>query len=429
MSVTVTVDGLGKRYRIGAAAVRRETLASMALAAVAAPLRNYRSLRRLTDFDSQAGDDVLWAIRNVSFELADGEVLGIIGRNGSGKSTLLKILSRTVEPTEGTAVLRGRTASLLEVGTGFHNDLTGRENVYLNGSILGMRRHEIDSRFDEIVEFAGLQRFIDTPVKRYSSGMYLRLAFSVAAHLDSDILMADEVLAVGDAEFQRKCLRKMRDVASGGRTVIFVSHNKTAVAGLCNRAIWLEAGQIRDDDSVESVLGNYLAAMDRPSVEGIASRIDREGDGRVRITNIELLDAQGEATETFVAGKDARVVISYESQTDESLGDVHATIAIESVLGERVGLVSSSYSGDHFPILPRRGRIECLLPRLPLNTGEYTCTVWINVGGRKADHLSDAMTFAVEALDYYGSGGSPGSQWGYLLLENSWRIDPPRSPT
>jgi lipopolysaccharide transport system ATP-binding protein len=426
MTPAVRVENLGKQYRIGAVDLKlrpRETLAGSLATSLASPIANVRRLRGLTQFESEEADNTIWAIRDVSFELAEGEVLGIVGRNGAGKSTLLKILSRTVEPTQGRAMLWGRTASLLEVGTGFHGDLTGRENVYLNGAILGMRRREIDNRFDEIVEFANLEKFIETPVKRYSSGMYLRLAFAVAAHLDSDILIADEVLAVGDAEFQRKCLGKMKEVSTSGRTVVFVSHNKAAVANLCTRAIWLELGRVRGDGRVEEVLASYISSIQTGAETSVRERVDRGGDGRVRITNVEFLDGNGAPTTNLISGEDAKIVITYEGDGSEPVRHAHAAVSIETTLGEKVGAVSSLFTGDEFDKLPRNGRITCDLPGLPLNTGEYVCNVWIASADRFADDLHDAAVFAVEALDFYGSGRHPEPSFGPVLLTNNWTIE------
>lgn len=242
--VTVQIENISKRYRIGLADARQETLVGAIMSSVTRPVENLRRLRKLASFNQQEGADIVWALRDVSFEVHQGEVVGIVGRNGAGKSTLLKILSRITEPTYGEAKIRGRVASLLEVGTGFHNELTGRENVYLNGTILGMKKAEIDRKFEEIVEFSGVATYLDTPVKRYSSGMRVRLAFAVAAYLEPEVLLIDEVLAVGDAEFQRKCLGKMEDVAHSGRTVLFVSHNMAAVRALCNRGVYLERGKV-----------------------------------------------------------------------------------------------------------------------------------------------------------------------------------------
>ena len=285
--IAIRVEGLSKAYRIGLKEQRHETMLGAMAAWVKSPLSNFRDLRKLSHFGDirtqglrdpgtqgprvpeslSPPSDVIWALKDVSFEVKHGEAIGIIGRNGAGKSTLLKILSRITEPTRGRAEVFGRVGSLLEVGTGFHPDLTGRENIYLNGTILGMKKREIDAKFDEIVEFSGVEKFIDTPVKRYSSGMRIRLGFSVAAHLEPEILIIDEVLAVGDAEFQKKCLGKMGDVAKSGRTVLFVSHNLTAVQSLCHRAIWLNEGVTRLDGGPAQVVAAYLQSGERLATE------------------------------------------------------------------------------------------------------------------------------------------------------------------
>ena len=252
--------------------------------------------------------------------------------------------------------------------------------------------------------------------------MYLRLAFAVAAHLESDILIADEVLAVGDAEFQRKCLGKMRDVATSGRTVVFVSHNRAAVANLCTRAIWLESGRIQGEGAVDTVLATYLGSIQSGSEVSVKERVDREGDGRLRISNLEFL-ANGEPTTSFVSGDDAKIIITYETLSDTPLRHAHASVALETALGDRVALLSSLYSGDEFEELPARGKITCAVPHLPLNTGEYVCTVWITSAGRRADSLRDAAVFAVESVDFYGTGRQPTPQWGAFLPDYEWKVD------
>lgn len=259
--VAIRVDNLSKRYRIGLREERdNATFVGTLLDLAARPVKNMRRLRRLTSFgtDENEAADIIWALKEVSFEVKRGEVVGIIGHNGAGKSTILKILSRITHPTSGRVEFYGRVGSLLEVGTGFHPELTGRDNIYLNGTILGMRKAEVNSKFDEIVEFSGVEKFVDTPVKRYSSGMNVRLAFSVAAHLDPEILLVDEVLAVGDTAFQKKCLAKMGDVARAGRTVLFVSHNMGAIESFCTRAILLENGRISQRGETHHVISRYL---------------------------------------------------------------------------------------------------------------------------------------------------------------------------
>jgi lipopolysaccharide transport system ATP-binding protein len=266
----IRVENISKCYRIGLKQDMHDTLAKTALNLVKSPFRNYRRYRSLYKFDdlkdNQTGvdSDVIWALKNVSFDIKQGEIVGIIGLNGSGKSTLLKILSKITEPTSGYAEIRGKVSSLLEVGTGFHQELTGRENIYLNGSILGMKKKEIDRKFDEIVDFSGVEKFIDTPVKRYSSGMRVRLAFAVAAQLEPEIVLIDEVLAVGDAEFQKKCLNKMHDIGHQGRTVLFVSHNMQAVTRLCPRTILLKGGEILADGPSHQIVSFYMNPKEPP---------------------------------------------------------------------------------------------------------------------------------------------------------------------
>jgi lipopolysaccharide transport system ATP-binding protein len=296
----IQIENLSKRYRIGLKEEIPDTLVSAMGDFVRRPFRNFRNLRRLSQFQegNAEEEDVIWALKDVTFSVDRGEVIGIIGRNGAGKSTLLKILSRITEPSSGQAIINGRVASLLEVGTGFHPELTGRENVYLNGTILGMRKAEIDRKFDEIVAFAEVAKFIDTPVKRYSSGMQVRLAFAVAAHLDPEILIVDEVLAVGDFEFQKKCLGKMQDVAGGGRTVLFVSHNMAAVQSLCQRTILLNNGALIEDGTTEYVVSKYLGGIVAARREQIWNDpATAPGNEKIRLRRACIRPEHGAATE------------------------------------------------------------------------------------------------------------------------------------
>jgi lipopolysaccharide transport system ATP-binding protein len=275
---SLSVEGLAKRYRIGLREERHDTFAGVLRDLIGSPLTNLRRVRRLAHFDDgpDEGGDVLWALKDVSFEVGVGEVVGLIGANGAGKTTLLKVLAGITDPTRGQVRVRGRVSSLLEVGTGFHPELTGRENVYLNGTILGMTRAEVDRRFEEIVDFSGVERFLDTPVKRYSSGMVVRLAFAVAAHLEPEILLVDEVLAVGDSAFQRKCLGKMKDVTQAGRTVLLVSHNMAAIRGLCERVLLLEDGALTGDGAADTMVSRYLnRGMGSEAVVGGARIVER----------------------------------------------------------------------------------------------------------------------------------------------------------
>jgi lipopolysaccharide transport system ATP-binding protein len=299
----VKVRNLSKRYRIGAAERGYKTFREVIMEGITYPVRNFNRLRRLTDFKDDVEKDVVWALKDVSFDVNEGEVLGVIGRNGAGKSTLLKILSRITEPTSGSVEIRGRLSSLLEVGTGFHPELTGRENIFLNGAVLGMRKHEIERKFDEIVAFSEIGRFIDTPVKRYSSGMYVRLAFAVAAHLEPEVLLVDEVLAVGDIAFQKKCLGKMEEVAKGGRTVIFVSHNMGAIRALCHSAVWLDGGQLFKKGTSDEVVREYEDQQPKWVIDDSASVVERnreDVDGNsFYISRVEMLNEKGKPDNRF----------------------------------------------------------------------------------------------------------------------------------
>jgi lipopolysaccharide transport system ATP-binding protein len=289
-NVAIEAHGLSKQYHIGGPQQRYDRLGEQLVDALRAPLRRAGKLLRGQATGAAELDEQIWALQDVSFSIDHGEVVGIIGRNGAGKSTLLKILSRITEPTAGYADVFGRVGSLLEVGTGFHPELTGRENIYLNGAILGMKRREIDQKFDEMVSFAEVKKFIDTPVKHYSSGMYVRLAFAVAAHMEPEVLLVDEVLAVGDAAFQKKCLGKMGDVAQEGRTVLFVSHNMGLMQSLCTRGILLQDGVVSADTTIDAAVEAYLTTLEQPPSQNLGERTDRKGSGRVRLTNVEILN-------------------------------------------------------------------------------------------------------------------------------------------
>jgi lipopolysaccharide transport system ATP-binding protein len=321
--LAIKVDSISKIYRIGLKESIHDSVAAEIFNFLKSPLKNYqkyRSLYRFDDVDSRmerdSGNnpsDIIWALRDISFEVKQGEVLGIVGRNGAGKSTLLKILCRITDPTDGFAEIRGRVSSLLEVGTGFHPELTGRENIYLNGTILGMSKNEVESKFDEIVNFSGIEKFLDTPVKRYSSGMKVRLAFSVAAHLEPEILIIDEVLAVGDAAFQQKCLNKMEDAGQTGRTVLFVSHNMPAVTRLCSRAILLEEGRITKDGPADEVVSSYLTSNLGTTAAREWSDLDSApGSSIVRLRAVRLRNESGNISETYDIRQSVNVEIEYQ---------------------------------------------------------------------------------------------------------------------
>ena len=416
----IVVEGLGKRYSLSAARERHDTLRDQIMDSL-------RSIFRSNGHRSASGQrpdssNTIWALKNISFEIKHGEVVGIIGRNGAGKSTLLKILSRITDPTTGRVEIYGRVGSLLEVGTGFHGELTGRENIYLNGAILGMRRGEIENKFDQIVAFAEVEKFIDTPVKRYSSGMYVRLAFAVAAHLEPELLIVDEVLSVGDAAFQRKCLGKMSDVAREGRTVLFVSHNMLAVKHLCGRALLLEGGCTVADDTSEVVIGKYLDDISTCKSTSLGERTDREGDQRLKFLAYQLLDSCRNALASVNAGQDLRIAFRYESQNREPLKNVHVAIGINGKYDERLTHLSTNVSGEDFAEIPSKGVIICHIPRLPLLPGKYSFNLFSTVSGEISDWIQNAGTFEVVYGDFFGSGRLPPQDGSSFLTEHSWEV-------
>ncbi|MBP8973324.1 MAG: ATP-binding cassette domain-containing protein [Anaerolineae bacterium] len=397
-NTAIEVVGLGKKYRIGGTIDRNKTLRDSLGSITRSKLRALRTRQR-GEARPRRADNTFWALRDVSFEVERGEVLGVIGRNGAGKSTLLKVLTRIMPPDEGHARIRGRVGSLLEVGTGFHGELTGRENIYLNGAILGMHRYEIDRKFDEIVEFAGVARFIDTPVKHYSSGMYLRLAFSVAAHLESEILLVDEVLAVGDAEFQKKCLGKMGDVAGEGRTVLFVSHNMDAVRRLCQSALWLESGGIQALGPVDDVIKAYLADTALNRTADIFPVIDRHygiGFKDLRLT-MEANPVSG--------ALDLRVELDVHAEA--ALPRIGIGFGLMTDTGARVVHLDERLTGFMFDMQPGSNHflLECsALDRL-LAAGDYIVSVWLampNLGNLV--EIDRAATIHIPGVDFYGSG-------------------------
>jgi lipopolysaccharide transport system ATP-binding protein len=370
--IAVRADRLGKRYRIGSRLVRHDTLRDAIASVATTPFRNLSRLRGLSSFNDGSDQDVIWALREVSFELAEGESLGIIGRNGAGKSTLLKILSRITRQTEGVAELHGRVGSLLEVGTGFHPDLSGRDNIYLNGSILGMHKIEIAAKFDEIVSFSGVSQYIDTPVKRYSSGMYLRLAFAVAAHLQPDILIVDEVLAVGDAEFQRRCLSKMSEIGRQGRTVLFVSHNMNAIQGLCEKVMLLEGGGIAMSGAPREVVNEYLQKTFPAEVEqSWPDPGSAPGNDLVRLHSARIRPADGSPQDSITIETDLVLEIEYWNLVQGArielfvaIRTLEGTTAFGTGSGGEPGWGNREYPAGLY-------RKECHIPGRLLNNGEY----------------------------------------------------------
>ena len=395
MKPVIKVEDLSKRYRIGAEAQLYRTLRETVSAAVKAPLR------RLNQKSDAAQD--LWALDGVNFEVFPGEVMGVIGRNGAGKSTLLKILTRITEPTRGRVELHGRVGSLLEVGTGFHPELTGRENIYLNGAILGMSREEIARRFDEIVSFAETERFLDTPVKRYSSGMYMRLAFAVAAHMESEILLVDEVLAVGDDEFQRKCLGKMRDISAGGRTVLFVSHNMGSIFNLCSHVLWLDRGHVRLYGETGEVVPAYVSAGMSAGGEVLWGDDDEEapGDGNVRLRALRIRGARADVTSDLLINEPVTVEIEYLNLKQDNL--LIWGIEVKDKVGAYVFATNNRPSVnlgvDEWFGKPRPVgvyRTSCVIPANLLNDDFYSVDVrMVNQRNELRFVLEDALSFVI----------------------------------
>jgi homopolymeric O-antigen transport system ATP-binding protein len=425
MSDTVIrVEGLGKKYTIGRERNGSDGLRHRLNDFLTAPLRRLRGLS--SDVRPLTSD--FWALKDVSFEVKQGEVVGIIGRNGAGKSTLLKILSRITEPTEGRVRIRGRVASLLEVGTGFHPELTGRENVFLNGAILGMSRVEIKRKFDEIVAFAEVEKFLDTPVKRYSSGMYVRLAFAVAAHLEPEILIVDEVLAVGDAQFQKKCLGKMGEVSREGRTVLFVSHNMTAVENLCESTVLLEDGRITLKGVTQPVISSYLESVQR-RLEGVSllNRADRSGSGRVRLAGFHLEDVDGNRIPTARSGKDVFFALSYIAQ--ENARNVDVGISLHDNSDRMLTVLYSGYLNQTFDSIPRTGVFRCLITSLPLASGRYKVGARIVEDGVEADWPRDGIGFIdVDPGDFYGTGKKGFDGAAVFLIKGGWSYSEGHGP-
>lgn len=361
----------------------------------------------------------VWALKNVSFEVKHGEILGIIGRNGAGKSTLLKILSGITVPTEGSAEINGRIASLLEIGIGFHEELTGRENIYLNGVILGMKKREIDGKFDQIVRFAEIERFLDTPVKRYSSGMYVRLAFAVAAHIESEILLVDEVLAVGDTEFQSRCLQKMEEVAGAGRTVMFVSHNLVAIQNLCTHAILLDKGIIKDSGSVENVIEAYFTSISKLVEFPLSERTDRQGSGRLRFTGIKFLVNHKE-TKQFCSGDDVVIEIEYRADEEFVPKNIIFYLAVKTKTGIHLSLCQSNLAISRIDKISKGGKLRCTLFTLPLAHGSYSVNVGCEDSGEMIDWVQDASIFEVMHGRFYVTGNMPAHS--PVLLKQQWEV-------
>ncbi len=408
---SIEISHIAKRYRLGAseqAIQLREQLLQLFK----------RPFNRASD-----EKDWIWALRDISFNAGSGEVIGIIGRNGAGKSTLLKILSRITHPTSGSVKVRGRVASLLEVGTGFHEELTGRENIYLNGSILGMRRREIDQRFDAIVEFSGIEQFLDTPIKRYSSGMRLRLGFAVAAHLEPDVLVVDEVLAVGDAAFQKKCITAMEGLRSGGRTVLFVSHNMAAVENLCSRGIWIDGGKVRMDTDARAVIKEYLATYAGEVAASSELIFDsRVGTGDVRFTKLEYFAADGTPISVMRSGEPLTLRMHF--RVEKQVRHVSFGLRMFTDMGTLITDTSTWHNGISVSsVMPGEGYVDLSFDSMNLVAGRYGLSLWVSSQDGSPVYDGDVRaTLEVDPSDVYGSGRGPDSRWGVVYFPQRWSL-------
>lgn len=364
----------------------------------------------------------VWALRDINLEVKQGEVLGIIGKNGSGKSTLLKVLSKVTGPTTGRVMAKGRIASLLEVGTGFHPELTGRENIFLNGAILGMTKQEVNRKLDEIVDFAGVERYIDTPVKRYSSGMTVRLGFAVAAFLEEEILIVDEVLAVGDAEFQKKAIGKMQEVSkSGGRTVLFVSHNMASIQMLCTKTIILKDGNLLHSGNTEEVINHYMRQLEELSTNDLANRKDRVGNQLVHISSVRFLNGSNHSElEIILSGTPVLIEFNYTCKDPETVKNLRVAIAFSNILGGESFVCDNFYIGIPLEPLYPKGSFFCFIPKWPLNKGDYQFRIHVESNNTILDRVENAGKVTVEFGDFFGSGFIVPPHLNGALVEHQW---------
>jgi lipopolysaccharide transport system ATP-binding protein len=414
--IAIRINGLGKKYMIGGPQEKYHTLRDAIVNSVKTPFL------KLTDKGTDQSKNEFWALKDISFNVKKGEVMGIIGRNGAGKSTLLKILSRITSPTEGEIDIFGRVGSLLEVGTGFHPELTGRENIFLSGSILGMRKREIEDKFDEIVKFSEIEKFIDTPVKRFSSGMYVRLAFAVAAHLNPEILIVDEVLAVGDMQFQKKCLGKMGEVAKEGRTVLFVSHNMGAIRNLCKKCILLEDGRINRIGDIDEVVEQYLIMNNSINdIKDLSERKDRSGNGNVQAIKFFARDGNNHGSELRSMGS-VEFVVEYEGKENKPIQRLFVHIGVLNSSGIVIFSCSTAMKNSDFQNIPSKGRIVNCIKEIPLIPGNYSVQIKIMDIHGLSDLILNAGTFAIGGYGDDKIVSYPSSKWGDILVLHTWYL-------
>jgi lipopolysaccharide transport system ATP-binding protein len=425
VSPAIRVDNLSKLYRVGARQQGYKTLRESLVDAASAPWRRIRrafAARSLPQAESRLQGEDFWALKDVSFDVQPGEVVGIIGSNGAGKSTLLKVLSRITEPTSGRVELRGRVGSLLEVGTGFHPELTGRENVYMNGSILGMSHREITKRFDDIVSFAETEDFLDTPVKRYSSGMYVRLAFAVAAHFEPEILIVDEVLAVGDSSFQRKCLDRLRQLARSGKTVLLVSHNLQVLPSLCTKAILLDAGRIKRVAAAKDVINYYITNHLEDAGEDLTTK-RRSGNGQAQFTRIQLLNQSGQVVHTHVADED--LIIRMDIRASNTIRNVAIAVVLSTLEGFRLMTSWTKEVEFHVDLHDGTRTIECRFHKVRLRPGhQFAVTLWMATH-EVLDCVQNAQIASVIASDT-NRHFSPNADQGIILCDHTWSFLSPQ---
>ena len=418
----IQVKNLSKRYRIGLKDEIHDTFISKISSVLKSPFTNFKNLKKLSNFSDQNSDDILWAINDISFEIKTGDVLGVIGSNGAGKSTLLKLIAQITNPTNGRILLNGRVASLLEVGTGFHPDLTGRENIYLNGTILGMTKKEIDSKFEEIVNFSGIDKFIDTPIKRYSSGMTVRLAFSVAAFLEPEILLIDEVLAVGDIKFQKKCLGKMEDISSQGRTILFVSHNISAVKNLCNKGLLLENGKLKYFGDIEIAIKKYHEGSEKTMKdEVILTDLKRHSsyyDGKkLRFNKIFIENKNSKENIIYLENE---IKLNLEFTCYEEIKNYYIGILVFNM--ENIRIFDSLSVDNNQLYSSKKGEysITCTIPKNTFLPGLYRIEPISKSEEKPLDHLKDAFLFRVNRKNIIENFGGSYEESGIIKVNNKW---------
>lgn len=419
----IEVQGLSKAYRIGTREAPVDSMMQLAGRILMSPWRNWRRLGRMdVTKDLGTSQDLHWALQDLSFHVREGESLAVIGRNGAGKSTLLKILSRITEPTSGRAVIQGRVASLLEAGTGFHPELTGRENVYMNGTVLGMTKREIDRKFERIAEFSGVEKFLDTPVKRYSSGMKVRLAFAVAAHLDPELLIIDEVLAVGDASFQKRCMDRMAEISREGRTILFVSHNLDLVDRLCHRAIVLRQGSLQYEGTVQDAISHYLTDEAQCGSVRDLTVHSRSGDGRARFAQVEIQNSLGHPCVFHRFGDTLRVAITIDA--DCELRDVGIAVILNSASGNRIITSWNRETDSTFHFDRGSHRCYCDFENLRLRPGhDLWVSLWMEQGGSVLDFVESVIEIQCRAEDEASQRLSTDRSQGVIALPQRWGIE------